>query len=248
MAIADKILLGYGTVAVDTVPIGLTRGGSVFLVEREIRNIEADGDYGPVKGRIVIDKETPKLTINGLELFTAADMVKYFPATALTSGATYDEWRSTLQILTTDHHTVTFTGQTKDGKAIIVEIENAVNIGNLELTFEDKNEVVPALEYSGAYLESSRTTSPWVIEFGKGTPYGVTLTVTSNGTTPIVGAVITLYGVEAVSNVSGVATFTYIPEGVYNFQANAAGYQTYFASIEVAGAAFADTITMEAIL
>ena len=52
MATADKILLGYGVVSVGLTPIGLTRGGSVFTVEREYRNIEADGDKGPVKGRI----------------------------------------------------------------------------------------------------------------------------------------------------------------------------------------------------
>ena len=36
MATADKILLGYGVVSVNGTPIGLTRGGSVFVTEREI--------------------------------------------------------------------------------------------------------------------------------------------------------------------------------------------------------------------
>lgn len=91
MATADKILLGYGVVTVGSTPIGLTRGGSEFAVEREIRKIEADGDRGPVKGRIVVDTETAKLTINALELFNATDMTKYYPAlsAALNSG-TYE--------------------------------------------------------------------------------------------------------------------------------------------------------------
>ena len=62
-------MLGYGTVSVGAVPIGLTRGGSSFTVEREYREIEADGDRGPVKGRIVIDREVASLTVNALELF-----------------------------------------------------------------------------------------------------------------------------------------------------------------------------------
>ena len=76
---AEKIMLGYGTVSVGGTPIGLTRGGSSFVVEREYREIEADGDKGPVMGRIVIDREVVKLTVNALELFTAANMSKYYP-------------------------------------------------------------------------------------------------------------------------------------------------------------------------
>ena len=59
-------------------PIGLTRGGSAFTVEREVREIEADGDKGPVKGRIVIDREVAKLTVNALEMFTQSEITKYF--------------------------------------------------------------------------------------------------------------------------------------------------------------------------
>ena len=44
MATADKIALGYGTVTVGGTAIGLTRGGSEFMVERDFREIEADGD------------------------------------------------------------------------------------------------------------------------------------------------------------------------------------------------------------
>lgn len=83
MATGEKILLGYGVVTVGTTPIGLTRGGSSFTVEREYRNIEADGDYGPVKGRTVIDSETAKLEVNALELFNSTDMAKYYPAMSI---------------------------------------------------------------------------------------------------------------------------------------------------------------------
>jgi hypothetical protein len=54
---ASKIMLGTGVVSVGGYPLGLTRGGAVFAVEREFREVEADGDRGPVKGRIVIDTE-----------------------------------------------------------------------------------------------------------------------------------------------------------------------------------------------
>lgn len=75
----NDILLGYGTVKVDDMPIGLTRGGSTFTVEREVREIVADGDKGAVKGRIVIDSERAKLTVNALEMFTKTELNKYYP-------------------------------------------------------------------------------------------------------------------------------------------------------------------------
>ena len=66
---AEKILLGAGVITVGVTPVGLTRGGSSFEVERDFRPIEADGDRGPVKGRIIIETEEAKLSVNMLELF-----------------------------------------------------------------------------------------------------------------------------------------------------------------------------------
>lgn len=158
---AEKILLGKGVVTVGAIPVGLTRGGSSFEVERDIRQIEADGDRGPVKGRIVIDGETAVLKVNGLELFNKEDMTKYYPGTVL-SGT---KWTSDLEIKAGDYNDVVWTGKTKDGESIIVTVENALNMGNLSWNFEDKNEVVPELEFTGTYDEATRDTSPWNVDF-----------------------------------------------------------------------------------
>ena len=171
MATADKILLGYGVVSVGATPIGLTRGGSVFTVEREYRNIEADGDKGPVKGRIVIDTEVAKLTVNALELFTAADMDKYYPGLTITPTPTgtpiTDVMTSTITIASGDHNDITWVGKTKDGKAVTIKIDDAINMGNLEWTLEDKNEVVPSLEFTATYDEATRDTAPWSVVFAR---------------------------------------------------------------------------------
>jgi len=161
MATAEKILLGYGVVSVGATPIGLTRGGSSFVVEREYREIGADGDRGPVQGRIVIDTERAKLTVNALELFTAADMLKYYPGLSNTTGTL----TSTLTIAAGDYNDVTWVGKTKDGKAVTIKVENALNMDNLEWTLEDKNEVVPAIGFTATYDESARTTAPWNVVF-----------------------------------------------------------------------------------
>lgn len=162
MATAEKILLGYGVVSVGATPIGLTRGGSAFIVEREIREIPADGDRGPVQGRIVIDTERAKLTVNALELFTAADMTKYYPGMSVTTGTL----TSTMVIEEGDYNDVTWAGKTKDGKSVTIKVENAINMDNLEWTLEDKSEVVPALGFTATYDEAERDTAPWDVVFG----------------------------------------------------------------------------------
>jgi len=161
MATAEKILLGYGVVSVGATPIGLTRGGSSFVVEREYREIEADGDRGPVQGRIVIDTERAKLNVNALELFTSADMTKYYPGLSVTTGTL----TSTLVIASGDYNDVTWVGKTKDGKAVTIKVENAINMDNLEWTLEDKSEVIAALGFVATYDESARTTPPWNVVF-----------------------------------------------------------------------------------
>ena len=166
---AEKILLGYGVVTVGETPVGLTRGGSSFTVEREYREIEADGDRGLVKGRIVIDSETAKLTVNALELFNAEDMTKYYPAMTVTpepgESPTKQIMKSTLTIAAGDYNNVKWTGKTKDGKAVTINLENAINMANLEWGLEDKNEVVPSIEWTGTYDEDTRDTPPWSVEF-----------------------------------------------------------------------------------
>lgn len=67
---AGTILLGAGVVSVGGVDVALTRGGSQFTVEREFRNINADGDRGTVKDRVVIDGSEATLTLNALTFLT----------------------------------------------------------------------------------------------------------------------------------------------------------------------------------
>ena len=72
---ADEIILGAGVFAIDGTNVALTRGGGSFSVEREFRQINADGDRGPVKDRVVIDASTAKLTLNALTFLTSMNKV-----------------------------------------------------------------------------------------------------------------------------------------------------------------------------
>lgn len=67
---ASEIMLGVGMFYIGETAIALTRGGGSFVVEREFREINADGDRGPVEGRIVLDRSVAKLTMNVLTILS----------------------------------------------------------------------------------------------------------------------------------------------------------------------------------
>lgn len=67
---AAEIMLGAGVFYVGNTAVALTRGGGQFTVEREYREINADDDFGPVKGRVVIDGARATLTMNVLTILT----------------------------------------------------------------------------------------------------------------------------------------------------------------------------------
>lgn len=67
---ASEIVLGAGKFYVGATLVGLTRGGGSFNVERENREINADGDRGMVKGRVVTEASRAKLTMNTLTMLS----------------------------------------------------------------------------------------------------------------------------------------------------------------------------------
>ena len=67
---ASEIVLGAGKFYIGQNLVALTRGGGSFTVEREAREINADGDRGMVKGRVVTESSRPKLTMNVLTMLT----------------------------------------------------------------------------------------------------------------------------------------------------------------------------------
>jgi hypothetical protein len=230
-----KRLLGLGTVTVGGVTIGLTRGGSVFNVEREFRQIEADGDYGPVEGRVEIIKEVAKLTVNALELFEPAEIIKYYPGTTLGTGAS-ETFTSSLSIIAGDYNNVVWTGYDSAGRQVIITLENCLNLSNLDWALVDKDEAVPSLEFTATYDASARTTPPWKVDFVSGTTRTVTFTVSDTGGV-VAGATVYFYNQTKTTNGSGVAAFTFIPEGVNRpFTVTKGGYATYMGAVTVDGA------------
>lgn len=80
---AKSIMLGVGLFYIGEKPIALTRGGGKFSVERDFREINADGDRGPVEDRIVMESSRATLTMNVLtilerfaDVYTAVEEVE----------------------------------------------------------------------------------------------------------------------------------------------------------------------------
>lgn len=67
---SQGILTGVGVFYIGETAIALSRGGGKFTVEREFREINADGDRGPVKDRIVMEGSRATLTMNTLQILT----------------------------------------------------------------------------------------------------------------------------------------------------------------------------------
>lgn len=165
---ANDIILGDGVFAIGGVDIGLVRGGGQFVVEREYREIEADGDYGPVKGRIRKIRSRARLVVNALEVL-AENIPKMYPATQVTSDEgppAVDTVTAKADIEDGDYNeTVTFTGRTQGGRAVVITVENAINLENIDWTMTDKEEVVPQLTFTATYLPEARDVEPWSVEW-----------------------------------------------------------------------------------
>jgi len=168
------IILGDGVFSVgasssDVVAIALTRGGGNFTVEREHRIIEADGDYGPVKERIRLIKETAKLNMKGLEIVPAY-MEDYYPASSAsaTAGSTTSTFTTrslSTNITSEDYQCVQWQGYNKAGRSVLISLDNAINLENLSWDLIDKEEIINELTFSATYGGTSRTTAPWKVYF-----------------------------------------------------------------------------------
>jgi hypothetical protein len=149
--INKNIVLGKGIFFLDETPIGLTRDGGTFKVEYEHRVINADGDRGTVKGRVVREGAKAFITINHLEVLTQIAKLHTGVKEDTTTKEGYTTITGTGKITDEDYHTVTFKGQTKDGREVIIEILNAINLENIEWTLKDKDDIVDTVTYEATY-------------------------------------------------------------------------------------------------
>ncbi|MDD3122640.1 MAG: hypothetical protein PHC62_03870 [Candidatus Izemoplasmatales bacterium] len=176
---AKEILLSQGAFYVDETAALLTRGGGKLLVEKTMRNIAADGDRGPVKGRVSIDDMTVKLEMNILEVLVEDLDQLYVGVKKDETQTDRVSYTGKFDIDDSEYKTVKWVGKTKTGKPIQINIMNAINTENIDWTLVEKGEIISKLTYVGHYEEGSEEV-PYKVTFGKAKGTDLNTATTSN--------------------------------------------------------------------
>ena len=91
------------------------------------------------------------MEMNMLSIFTDSDLTFLYPAMKATTGADGTEITSNddLAVKTDDYRKVEWAGITNTGKPIVITIENAVNVSNIDWSMQDRDEVLQTISYKG---------------------------------------------------------------------------------------------------
>ena len=72
------------------------------------------------------------------------------------------------EVTSADFKQVKWEGLTKGGNAVTITLFNAINMGNIDWTFAEKNDVVPSIEFTACYTNtdaaSDSTIEPFEVE------------------------------------------------------------------------------------
>ena len=166
----EKIMLDAGVVyfkyssGAETL-LAPTRGGNLFSVTREIKQIERDGARGKEKGLRRIIEENAMLRVNVMDL--SQDNLKLALPGASVNGTTGAITNGTAQfglIPDGDYlEYVVFFGETLDGELKEIYVYNALGDNGLEITTTDKDEAVMVIEFSAHYNPEDMTEPIYLI-------------------------------------------------------------------------------------
>lgn len=128
--------------------LGVTRGGGTFTVTREIRTPEVDGMRYAFKGADFVDSADAYLSGTLLEV-----VAQNFKRLLGTGDATTSGKKTTVTMHTAidadndyiDH--LCWVGDLADGRAVLIELDNAFNTSDFSLTFTDKGEGTMTFEF-----------------------------------------------------------------------------------------------------
>lgn len=80
-------------------------------------------------------------------------------------------------IQSTDYKTVTWTGKTKSGQAVVITLNNAINLEDVALSMVEKDEVIPKLTFYATYDNTDETQDDDTAE-----PFSISYTAGSSDT------------------------------------------------------------------
>ena len=119
--------------------LGVTNGGGQFTVSREMRNPQIDGLRYRFKGGTFVDSADPQLSTTLVET-TPENFALGFGGTATTSGK-----KTTVKMptaLSDDSYidNLCWVGDLSDGRLVVINLYNALNVSDFTFTFKDKGE------------------------------------------------------------------------------------------------------------
>jgi hypothetical protein len=167
---AGEVRIGYVDGDNPGVLLGATRGGNVYTIETDIRSMPADGAKGDVKGGRRIVKVTAKMAINLVE-FTPDILLLALPGSTteeVPSGSpTHDEIRRKLAIALENYSdNVVLLGELSgSARPVVLGLENVLSTGNFELNFQEADEAVLKLEFTGHFDPDDLENEPWFIRY-----------------------------------------------------------------------------------
>lgn len=156
----EDIATAVETAIATAIPLGATRGGASFNVNRTLRQIEADGQLGPTKGLIRREEVAPELTVNLLEQ-TLANLQRQFPGAVVEEAGPFQ--RITGGPITSDtyvENVALITTYGEEGKFIVLVVENALVMEAPEFATEDRNEVATEVTFVGTFA-GVNAPEPW---------------------------------------------------------------------------------------
>jgi hypothetical protein len=149
--------------------LGATRGGNTFTIETEMRTMEFDGVRGQLIGAHRNLGSIPKITANIAE-WNYQTFLDILPGAIKTDiGSThYRITRTIRRLVASDYLTnIAIVGEctASDTGFIVCGIKNAIQLENLELPFNDKDETVASVTFSGSVYCSDMESEPWWIDY-----------------------------------------------------------------------------------
>ena len=234
--------------------IGVTRGGNVFNVEPEYKEVERDGARGKEKGLKRLINLDVTLATNIMSL--TKENVKDAIGCAKIVGNVV---KSKLHIADSDYlDNITLIGETLSGEYKRITVKNAFADEGIEIAMEDKEETSVEVTFSGHFNPQAANMTEYeeifeiedLVALPEIDQYLVTFTaeVTGTGTE---GVTVAVYDDTATlvttlnTDSDGVATLA-LTDGDYSYYANKVALTPTTAEFTVASAALAVTITLTA--
>ncbi len=228
--------------------LALTKGGSEFTDNAEYRQRGGDGDYGPIKGAIDLVAMTPQLKIRSLRIDAQAFAMYYAGVQAQAAAAGVQKLYRTDDLSDSYTDNIAFVGQTRGGDNVVIVLDNAIGMNALAMAFVKNEETVPEVTFTATFDPATfdpddNTTWPYHIEFEAG---AVMFTAMDDTGTPaaVAGALVALSdGQTALTDESGVATFT-CTFGKVGYSVTKAGYTASAGTITVDAATEDVSVTL----